>query len=147
MVGACLRVVLDDEDDRVSPKWRLRKRLHDAAEREIVVCHVSLWRWITCARSRCVVSWEMHDLETRHVAVLGKLLELRDPGICPSLIWNTKIEWRVFRADVRSQVALGHRPTLRFYHLAVVAKTDPLLSRQVPKEAVQWLVDLVTVHV
>jgi hypothetical protein len=148
VVGARLRVVLNDEDHRVLPIRTVRERLHDPPKSEVVVGHARARRALARPAGGQVVHRQPHDFKLWHVAVAHIALEFGDPHISALLVLRHQIHRDVVRIHVGAQVVLRHRPAgIPLDHFAVVAERDAVSGCERPQEPAFRLVALFAIHV
>ena len=140
VVGAVLRVVLDDEDRGLRPELRVRHGLDDLAEGEVVVGDLCSRGGPAGAGAAGVVVWQPDDLQARHFALLLEAAQLGDETRGALHVGISHVE----AAELRVDVALerGHFRRHRVagflavrHELPVAAVGDTGFLRTVPEIA------------
>ena len=92
VIGAVLGVVLEHQDQRAVPDRGVRDRLHDLAERPVVVGDICGWGAVAGSNALGVVQWQREVVERRH-CVVGHCCMKRarkqskrecEPGLAPA---------------------------------------------------------------
>ena len=142
MIGAVLRVVLDDKDRGARPELRLAHRLDQHANGEVIVRDMRDGRRLAGARAARVIIRQPHDLQPRHLPLLFKSLKLGN---------ETRRALHVGIAHVE-RVILGVNVPLEPLHLrlaglavfwarrelAVAAVAHTMRRRTIPQIAARW---------
>src|SRR5438270_3359029 len=77
MIPAVLRIILDHENACLWPEAALADGLDNAAQRQVVVCHLRLGGWKICLGSTGVVVWQTDDAKVRKTSPTFKFLQFR----------------------------------------------------------------------
>ena len=107
VIGAVLRVVLQNEDRRILPVPAGGDRFDDPAQRQVVLRDHGARRRIACARVGRMVPSQAQDREARQIAVLFKLPKLLQPDVHAAAIGGHQVEGRVIGIDRAFEP--GHR--------------------------------------
>ena len=100
VVGAVLRVVLEDEDGRLRPEAALRDGLDEPAEGDVVLGHHRARGERSRPRPVGVVAAEVEDVEAGQAAVLLEAPELLEPGVDALVVRDVEIEGRERGVDL-----------------------------------------------
>src|SRR5580765_4109326 len=154
-LATALRIVFRDNHQHLRPPAAVRQRLHDAAEREVVVRHVGLAKRVAVGgmRLRQVILRQdhRHELWKRLAAALPPLAQLLLEHVDPVLIRNRHVErWietrraieerlRQWEADAHPDAGLLERLLLeRCRHLGSepeVVERDAVAREVLPERA------------
>ena len=134
VVGAGLRVVLDDEDAGFLPLRALRDGLDHSAEREVVVGHHGAWRGVLGIESLGVVAREAHDHQVGNLVGLAELLIFLDEDVRAVLVALKEGPVVIFVVDVGLEAderGVGAIFDLVRAGLAVFPAFEPILGHRV----------------
>ena len=102
VIHSALGIVLSDKDCRIFPDGALRQELHDAPEREVVVCHVGSPVRIAVSGARLcgVIVGQPDDDESGDSVVGEPVFEVALELLDANLVGNAEVEGGEFAISV-----------------------------------------------
>src|SRR5215470_16107055 len=103
MIPAALGIVFNRENTGLRPELAMADRLHDAAERQIVIRHHRLRCRRATARSAGMIVRQTNNNELRKLALLFELLQLPNELIGANRIRDSQAPSHVIGGEMRPQ--------------------------------------------